>query len=461
MFILLVLCLYQLLLTLFLLVLSIAPPIQPIAVANTAYELFLTTGDIEAADKAVLLYQSLFEELENNSTEPEIDKVQKARVAGKLSAVLAQRFEHLGNVDDMKQAIEVQAKAAALAFTDPANQALQTESMAGLGRILTLQFEHTGDVVDAELAVGILNKVLTDLPENSTTRPVVLGDIAQAYFARYQHFDNEADLNTALDNCQEAINLVPFHAPEHALLSNVLGNTLVARFERSQSLIDINSAVVHLQAAIDPLNATSPDRPKRLSHYGDALLARFQVQRDADDLRESINIQTEALGLLDSKNASRSVVAGCLASSYYARYKHLGNDITDLDEAIEHFKTAVELTLFSSPAYPGVTDQLAMAFMSKYQATLDVEILDYAIILHQQVVALTSGNSRHRLERLKHIGYAYVRRYRSPHSPQLADDRNSAIDVLTEALDIIGGDINHPEYDFIMSELGRIGHTVP
>ncbi|KAF8596430.1 hypothetical protein BDV93DRAFT_610879 [Ceratobasidium sp. AG-I] len=419
----------------------VAPPAQPITVANTAYELFLTTGDIEAADKAILLYQSLFDELENDLTIPEIDKVQKARVAGKLSAVLAQRFEHLGDVDDMKQAIEVQAKAAALAFTDPSNQALQTESMTGLGRVLTLQFEHTGDAVDAELAVETLNNALTDLPEDSTARPVVLGDIAKAYFARYQHFDNEADLDTAVDNCQAAINALPLHVSERPSLSNILGKALLARFERSQDLGDINSAAVHLQAAINPLNTASPDQPKRLSDYGDALLARFQVQGNPGDLQESINTQTQALALLDSKNPARSVVTGSLASAYYARYKHLGHTISDLDEAIEYFKTAVELTLFSSPACPGVTDQLATAFMSKYQVTLDTDILNYAIVLHQQAVALTPGNSRHRLERLKHLG-------------------NSAIAVFTEALDIIGGDVNHPDYEFIISEFGRIGHIL-
>ncbi|KAG8740029.1 hypothetical protein FRC10_004823 [Ceratobasidium sp. 414] len=90
---------------------------------------------------------------------------------------------------------------------------------------------------------------------------------------------------------------------------------------------------------------------------------------------------------------------------------------------------------------------LGKAFMSKYRLEPNFNLLDYAVMLHKQALALTPAGNRHRFERLDSLGYAYSKRFRSYHQhnmPQNMTDRTEAINAFQEALKIIHHNPSHP-----------------
>ncbi|KAB5588840.1 TPR-1 domain containing protein [Ceratobasidium theobromae] len=395
-----------------------APPLRNVMDApsesqgDTAVNNFLETGDIEMANYAIARFMGVLANAERNSS-AKLSITEKARIADKLSTVLSQRFEHFGDVDDIEQAMEVQTKLAALAFDNNSGRSIKTKSLAGLGRTLTAQFDHTGDPTDAELALENLTQALETMSRTDPARPALLGDIVKLNLASYRHFDDPSKLEQALTFCQEAINSVPPHSPEKTTISNLLGSTLLARFERSQDLQDVELAIHHLDSVLSNTPPRSPERPKRLRSYGDALLARFKHQRNQGDLENAIRIQLEALELLDPEKTAFAEVTGSLAMAFHARYKNSGNNIEDLDNAIKYFKTTVELTPFSNPDHPRITDLLGKSFISKYRSDRNLQYLDYAVMLQQQSLVLTPLESRHYANRLEGLGYAYSKRYRT------------------------------------------------
>ncbi|KAG9121726.1 hypothetical protein FRC07_002194 [Ceratobasidium sp. 392] len=434
-------------------------PVPEISLGDDAVESFLESGDIQAADEAIDHYRRVFEAAKSNP-EIKIPPVEQARVANNLSSVLSHRFEQRGDVDDMEEAVEMQIKLAEIAMAGTADPGLQAESLKGLGKTLISQFRHSGDPTDADLAVNNLTKALDIIPQDSPARPAILGDIAKAQLTRYMHMDSGADLDQALDNCEEAINALPPEAPERAPLASTYGQALLARFEESNNSEDINKAVEHLEYAVTNCAVTSPERPKRLRTYGDALVARFKEGRDEGDLQTAIDTQREALNLLNPESAAVPEVQGTLATAYHTRYRELGRRPEDLDEAIDYYKRAVEETPFSSPEHPRVIGLLGKAFVSKYRLERNFDLLNYAIMLHQQALALTPVGNRHRFDRLDNLGYAYSKRFRSYRNHnRLADtkDRTEALKAFDEALRIIDNDSSHPKFAFLQAEIRRLG----
>ncbi|QRW01211.1 TPR-1 domain protein [Ceratobasidium sp. AG-Ba] len=434
---------------------------EPEIQAHDAAETFIESGDIHAADEAITAYKEILKQARSDPSQP-IPIEREAKVVTKLSEVLSSRFEHFGDVDNIEDAVDSQIRIAEIAAqtTDPVLKAeLQAESFKGLGKTLTLQFEHTGDPEDAQAAVANLSRALDAVPEDSPARPVILGDIAKAQLAQYVHMDNDADLNKALTSCQQAIESLPVDSPARAPLSSTYGKALLAKFERSNDPADINEAVQHLESSISNTPETSPERPKRLRTYGDALIARFKDQKNEADVQTAIETQEQALSLLQPDSTAVPEVQSSLASAYHVRFKELGRNVEDLDRAIDYFKQAVEETPFSSPEHARVVSQLGKAFVSKYRLVHEFELLGYAVMMHKQALAQTPPRSRHRLERLDNLAYAYSKRYRSYRRHGMHEvqaDKTEAIRLFNEALQEISGIQNHPKRAFFASEKNRL-----
>ncbi|KAG8766072.1 hypothetical protein FRC12_007094 [Ceratobasidium sp. 428] len=430
-------------------------PATPEDPGDTAAETFLQSGDIKAADEAIDQYKRILE-----APGIAVPPVEQARVASKLSTVLSHRFEQLGDVDDMEEAVDMQIKHFEIAISQPADPILQAESYKGLGKTLTSQFERTGDPADADLAVENLAKALNTVPEDSPARPAILGDIAKAKLARFVHMAIGEDLEQALDSCEQAINALSPEAPERAPLASIYGKALLAKFEDSNNSEDINLAVQNLEYAVSQATVSSPERPKRLRTYGDALLARFRDQKDVTDIQSAINTQQEALNLLPEDSAAVPEVQSSLATAYHTRYRELGRRVEDLDEAIDNYKKAIEETPFSNPEHARVTGMLGKAFMSKYRLEGNFDLLSYAVELHRQALALTPVGNRYRFECLDNLGYAYSKRFRSyalhGMQPDPAD-KTAAAKAFREALQMIYRNPNHPKFQLLQGEIRRLG----
>ncbi|KAF8760098.1 CHAT domain [Rhizoctonia solani] len=326
------------------------------------------------------------------------------------NAVLSQRFEHYGDVDDMEEAVEAQLKLASFSL-ESSDPELKIKSHGGLGRTLAAQFEHTADPDYAELAINHLNQALQLTPPGHSDRPKVLADFARIELAQYARSEDRSSLEQAV-------------AREH--LSGLLGGALLSRFERTHSAEDIARAVEFLGFAVEHTPEESPERPKRMRSYGDAIMMRAMVQNDMNSLNTAISIQEMALELLTTEHAAYPAVTGSLAKAFHIRYRAT-SDIQDLDKAIDHLKITVEYTPFTDPDHARITDYLA---------------------------TLTPSDHRRYAGRLESLGKAYSKRYRSQLRRQNA--QQSDLDAAERCLrEVIERDPSRIED--MLRELGNLG----
>ncbi|KAF8675680.1 hypothetical protein RHS04_06632 [Rhizoctonia solani] len=416
--------------------------------AITANE-FLSSGDLEAAHQAITDLKELLSQGSN------LPLSTKAQAAETLGAVLSQRFEHYGDVDDMEEAVEAQLKLASFSLESP-DPELRIKSHGGLGRTLAAQFEHTADPDYAELAINHLNQALELTPPGHSDRPKVLADFARIELAQYARSDDRSSLEQALARCEEALDSVPTNAPERTPLSGLLGGALLSRFDRTHSAEDVTRAVEFLGFAVEHTPEESPERPKRMRSYGDAIMMRAMVQNDMNSLNTAINIQEMALRLLTTEHAAYPATTGSLAKAFHIRYRATG-DIHDLDKAIDYLKVTVEYTPFTDPDHARITDLLGKSFMAKYRTAVQpprTQYLNYAVELHRQAVALTPSDHRRYAGRLESLGKAYSKRYRSQLRRQNA--QQSDLDAAERCLrEVIERDPSRIED--MLRELGNLG----
>ncbi|CAE6459965.1 unnamed protein product [Rhizoctonia solani] len=416
--------------------------------AITANE-FLSSGDLEAAHQAITDLKELLSQGSN------LPLSTKAQAAETLGAVLSQRFEHYGDVDDMEEAVEAQLKLASFSL-ESSDPELKIKSHGGLGRTLAAQFEHTADPDYAELAINHLNQALELTPPGHSDRPKVLADFARIELAQYARSDDRSSLEQALARCEEALDSVPTNAPERTPLSGLLGGALLSRFDRTHSAEDVTRAVEFLGFAVEHTPEESPERPKRMRSYGDAIMMRAMVQNDMNSLNTAINIQEMALRLLTTEHAAYPATTGSLAKAFHIRYRATG-DIHDLDKAIDYLKVTVEYTPFTDPDHARITDLLGKSFMAKYRTAVQpprTQYLNYAVELHRQAVALTPSDHRRYAGRLESLGKAYSKRYRSQLRRQNA--QQSDLDAAERCLrEVIERDPSRIED--MLRELGNLG----
>ncbi|QRW15636.1 TPR-1 domain protein [Rhizoctonia solani] len=397
--------------------------------AITANE-FLSSGDLEAAHQAITDLKELLSQGSN------LPLSTKAQAAETLGAVLSQRFEHYGDVDDMEEAVEAQLKLASFSLESP-DPELRIKSHGGLGRTLAAQFEHTADPDYAEYWLTL---PASNLP--SMHVPTMHG--------------RSESLEQALARCEEALDSVPTNAPERTPLSGLLGGALLSRFDRTHSAEDVTRAVEFLGFAVEHTPEESPERPKRMRSYGDAIMMRAMVQNDMNSLNTAINIQEMALRLLTTEHAAYPATTGSLAKAFHIRYRATG-DIHDLDKAIDYLKVTVEYTPFTDPDHARITDLLGKSFMAKYRTAVQpprTQYLNYAVELHRQAVALTPSDHRRYAGRLESLGKAYSKRYRSQLRRQNA--QQSDLDAAERCLrEVIERDPSRIED--MLRELGNLG----
>ncbi|GAB1527571.1 hypothetical protein RhiTH_010747 [Rhizoctonia solani] len=368
--------------------------------AITANE-FLSSGDLEAAHQAITDLKELLSQGSN------LPLSTKAQAAETLGAVLSQRFEHYGDVDDMEEAVEAQLKLASFSLESP-DPELRIKSHGGLGRTLAAQFEHTADPDYADMHVPTIGVLLS----------------------------------RRLHGVKKHLTWFQRDAPERTPLSGLLGGALLSRFDRTHSAEDIARAVEFLGFAVEHTPEESPERPKRMRSYGDAIMMRAMVQNDMNSLNTAINIQEMALRLLTTEHAAYPATTGSLAKAFHIRYRAT-SDIHDLDKAIDHLKVTVEYTPFTDP------DHAQQPFNLPGPNTLN-----YAVELHRQAVALTPSDHRRYAGRLESLGKAYSKRYRSQLRRQNAQqsDLDAAERCLREVMER-----DPSRIEDMLRELGNLG----
>jgi CHAT domain-containing protein/tetratricopeptide (TPR) repeat protein len=201
------------------------------------------------------------------------DQGTRRRAAHKLSQALITRFDRLGNLADLDNAISL---ARMLAQSAPTKEELRS-AVQSLGTAGLTRYFRTHDRQDLDAAIAAFE-------QTASIDPATAERCADALLARYDLQHDIKDLKQAIVLLEAALKLPVEGTQVSAALHAQLGNAFERAFARVGDAELLGGAVAHFEEAREQTPPDAPALPTRLFHLGRALAKRYQHTGDPQDL---------------------------------------------------------------------------------------------------------------------------------------------------------------------------------
>ncbi|KAF9234805.1 CHAT domain-containing protein [Melanogaster broomeanus] len=328
-----------------------------------------------------------------------------------LATVLSTRFEQRGDGKDLDEAIQHHRTALQLL---PEGHPDHSDSLNNLANALSTGFEQRGDEKDLDEAIQHHRTALQLLPEAHPHHPGSLNNLATVLSTRFEQRGDGKDLDEAIQHHRTALQLLPEGHPDRSDSLNNLANALSTGFEQRGDGKDLDEAIQHHRTALQLVPEGHPHRSSpsttlplhcqdefniellpeghpacsaSLNNLANALSTRFEQRGDGKDLDEAIQHHRTALQLLPEGHPDHSVSLNNLANALLRGFEQQG-DGKDLDEAIQHYRTALQLRPEGHPAHSTFLNNLATALSRRFQQGGDGKDIDEAIQHHRTALQL-------------------------------------------------------------------------
>ncbi len=305
------------------------------------------------------------------------------------------------------------------------------------GRLLLLlssklqkQFMITGSSDDLDASISSNRQAMGLIPPSDAEYWVVLGNLGNSLFLRYNLNGAVEDLEEATSLQQKVLSLPNIDDRPGALIN--LANSLMTGYMAFGDIEHLEGAVLLQREALSLCEPGSDRRSMALTNLATALHRKYEQDGDSDHLKESIALHREALSLYPLGHRDRSMALNNLASALHTSYKQLG-EASDLDEAIALHREALILRP------PGHSDRsmtltnLGHTLHTRYVRSGDIKDLEESISLHRESLPLYPPEHPERYVSLLDLGISLSERY-----DRLGEmkDLEETILVQTEALSL-------------------------
>jgi tetratricopeptide (TPR) repeat protein len=223
-----------------------------------------------------------------------------------LGDSLRTRFDQLGDLNSLGEAVELFREALSLRLPGHRDRSLSLERLA-----ITLQarFEQMGDLNSLSETIELHRQAQELRPPGHPDRHHTLNNLAISLQTRFEQLGNLDSLAEAVDLHRQALDLRPPVHPDRSLSLNNLANALKTRFEQLGNLESLAEAVDLYREALDlrpqghPLRISSLRtlasalvvQSRGLSHVKNDPEATSPTQRCVSDLDEALSLYTEGL----------------------------------------------------------------------------------------------------------------------------------------------------------------------
>ena len=326
---------------------------------------------------------------------------------------MTKRFERVGNLADLEEAISVQRRAIQLT---PNGHEDMPGRLNNLGNSYQCRFEHAGELSDIEEAISLQQRAVQLAPNGHANMPGWLNNLGNSYMRRFERTGEIPDIAEAISRQQQALQLTPNGHANIPLYLDSVGNSYQCCFERSGDLGDIEEAISVQQQAVRLTPGGDTDMQVRLNNLGNSYLRRFERTGELSDISEAISIQNQALQLIPNGHAD---MPGCLSNlgiSYRRRFDRTGG-FSDMSEAISAQQRAVELTPSGHADMPMYLNNLGNAYQCRFEITGDLSAIEEAISARQQAVQLTPNGHADMPMYLNNLGHSFHCRFNHTNDP--------------------------------------------
>jgi hypothetical protein len=383
---------------------------------------FEQLGDLDALAEAVELHRQAL------ALRPQ-GHPNRSMSLNNLAYALQTRFEQLGNRDSLAEAVDLHRQALDLR---PQGHPDRHHSLDNLARALRTWFMQLGDLDSLAEAVELRRQALDLRPQGHPNRADSLGNLANALWTQFQQLGDLDSLVEAVELHREALDLRPQGHPDRHHFLNNLANALRTRFEQLGDLDALTEAVELHRQALDLRPQGHPNRPMSLNNLANALKIWFEQLGDLSLLAEAVDLYRQALDLHPPGHPHQHDSLNNLASALQTRHQRLG-DLDSLAEAVDLHRQALDLCPQGHPGRSMSLNNLAIALQNRFRQLGDLEALAEAVELHRQALALRPQGHPNRSMSLNNLAYALQTRFE-----QLGnrDSLAEAIDLHRQALDL-------------------------
>ncbi|MEU4766383.1 CHAT domain-containing tetratricopeptide repeat protein [Actinosynnema sp. NPDC023794] len=381
---------------------------------GTAYRLlFEETGDRAAIDEAVRRHRSA-----GDHVPP--DRPHYVDHLNLLAIALSDRSRRYGSDEDLDEAIELYAAAAAVR---PDGHPEHLLDKANLVRAHLARYQRHGDPDSATRALAIAREITApELPPGMAV--VQLGAVGHALLTAYELFGSARDLDDGIAVIRRGI--AGGVRPDPSLV-NQLGGALLRRFERTGAAADAVEAVDAFREALAAVGPTEVLRPEILSGLCEGLGHLYHLTGDPAHLDAAVEVGIESIAGLEgtTRHARHST---SLANAYTTRFR-VRHDLADLDRAVEAHRGVLAATRPNEPGRVRYLSNLGGALADRFGFTGQAGDLDEAVALLRECVSrTTSGETQHAVHSYN-LAAALLNRHRAGHDPADLAEAVAALSV--------------------------------
>ncbi|MDP9053266.1 MAG: CHAT domain-containing protein [Acidobacteriota bacterium] len=339
---------------------------------------------------------------------------------------LSARYDRSGDLDCLRQAIEMFREAASTA-SSPVHIA---NFSYNLGNAVFRQYLLTHEMRLLEDALASLQMAVNNATTGMPNAPSILNRLGTMFHERYRRSGDPADLESALANYNAALQISTPQTRDLDVYWNDLG---LAQRERYSFLGDpalLDQAIQCGRNSVATRTEAS-EYPFHVANLALSLRERFVRENSRHDLDEAIELQRPVLSSVAARLDALVVVSNGLGACLYDRYK-LTSSAADLDEAIDLWAAATRIGPATSQDRGLVLANCSEAWRLRYVARGQADDLTSAINAMEQALPLASGPVP-RASRLNGLAISWLALFKRNGNPDLLD---KAIGALEEAIEL-------------------------
>ncbi|KAI0246746.1 CHAT domain-containing protein [Lactifluus subvellereus] len=256
------------------------------------------------------------------------------------------------------------------------------------------------------------------LPFRHTDRAVIAHNIATYHMSRYQVTRQKGDLDQAIVGYAEALLRGMNHPPMNILTFDHLTDALITRFNDFGAREDLDQIILHFRHLSNlPLEAAGINHLDILKDLVNALRCRFEFEGRLEDIEDSISLLGHVITMVPPATDDYRLIASKLAKTWKRKYEQT-DESEDLTEAINHCRAALTSFPLDHPSRSSCLKLLADLLVSRSQRVYDLNDVEDAATLYQELLDLLDEGHPDRMCVLGNLAAVYNIRFRQTLDPE-------------------------------------------
>ncbi|KIK51356.1 hypothetical protein GYMLUDRAFT_265863 [Collybiopsis luxurians FD-317 M1] len=354
----------------------------------------------------------------------------RAHILHYIGSNLLGRFQSLGRMEDLENAMAFLQRSTELETGDPG-----AITVLGVSRLI--HFEQTGNEEDLLAAVALQKRALQMIDQEDERTPGVLNNLGNALHLLFELSGDVANLDEAVNVHSRALYHLKLKEDEKYTHHYSLAKSYQRRFEHLEDLGDLDLAINSMENALRTMPDDDPLEARMLSSCGGAYYQLYSVTHEQSRIEHSVKLQRKAVFLTPTEHPARALRLVNFAQALI-ELSHPDANLEVIDEAVRHLEEALSLmgnsrvdteaiASFSLSRALRRSYEIKKAMKDLYQRNDHFNDLNKAIDAGYQAVR-TLRNTLQVAEICEALASSLLLRYRDAENP-LDSDRSDAMEL--------------------------------